>query len=569
MNQVVHDFNSSHDAEEDVRHEHDIEESQTSSDNNTLQMGHSSTNQVSCKGSESTLMGTETGQGESTSLRNYIRHESTRLIDQLSPEDKAKNGIIQVDEERLQRAVKDAGEYAYGISAVEVWVMDECSGQLVQHAWWSEEIEDNDNISLKRLNDTSDPDYVDKVIPGVDIAGVLFAESRISQHDTVIKPPTTKTKTFQERMSKSFDPRLLSRSFDPRKAISLFGGNPTNRDNTKLEGEYQDGVQFRDIRSLLLDPDTPKTARLALLNEAGFSKAAGVPFHSGWHNGIVIFYSSMIRADDMLVSIANLVYLRRATDLIGAVVASSEARRAAHALCLSKDCFPKSGHTSAVEESEDGRDELMQHGPKSRTCNERCPEKAVKHTRRWLRKCLGGATSQIPPAMSWNQSLWTLFGSLGGLFLLLGANEVILRSTDDKYFFLLGPIGALATLQYGLTSAPASQPRNVILGQALSGIIVLPLTYIPEDILPIWMRQTLATAFVISSMAKMGVIHPPAGASAMLLASGNFGWEHYGLIVAASILSIFPCILINNLSSKRQYPTYWGYLIRYYTSNRA
>jgi hypothetical protein len=49
-------------------------------------------------------------------------------------------------------------------------------------------------------------------------------------------------------------------------------------------------------------------------------------------------------------------------------------------------------------------------------------------------------------------------------------------------FLLIGPFGALATMQYGLTAAPASQPRNAVMGQAVAGAVSLGFTCIPESI---------------------------------------------------------------------------------------
>mmetsp|Transcript_2095 Transcript_2095/g.2997 ORF Transcript_2095/g.2997 Transcript_2095/m.2997 type:complete len:581 (+) Transcript_2095:145-1887(+) len=570
---ILSNDHSSSAPEEEIARENDLEEGETISDNNATLPPRHSMNQASFSGNLSQL-----GGGRSNpELKAYFRQESSRLIDQVIASETEAQDITRIDDDRLKKAVNDAGEYAYGISAVETWVMEEGSGQLVRQAWWSKEsCDSHKNLSLQRLNDTNDPDYVDRVVPGLDLAGVLFAESSIvvpnasateerSMKGSIFgRKAGTKKETFQDRMSRSFDPRLLSRSFDPRRVISLFGGNSPNRHNLKSEEEQPGGIIFRDINSLLLDPDTPKTARLALLKEAGYSKAAGVSFQSGWHHGIVIFYISNVKNEEALVSIPNLLYLRRATDLVGTVVASSDARRAAHALCLSEDGPSNAESKLATAE----RYESMSNNSSNSTCTKKYSQQLNKHMR-WWHKCLGSKTSQIPPAMTWNQSAWTLFGSLWGLVWLLGVNEMIRHSTDDQLFFLLGPIGALMTLQYGLTSAPASQPRNAILGQILSGIIVLPFTYIPENILPIWLRQVIAPALANFSMAKVGVIHPPAGGAAMLLASGKFGFEFYGLMVAASVLSIIPCTMINNLSDKRQYPTYWGYLVQDYLKNKS
>jgi CBS-domain-containing membrane protein len=112
------------------------------------------------------------------------------------------------------------------------------------------------------------------------------------------------------------------------------------------------------------------------------------------------------------------------------------------------------------------------------------------------------------------------------------------------------------TLLYGLTAAPASQPRNAILGQAVSMTISLALSYI--DSMEIWMRQSLATAIAVTCMVKLGITHPPAGASALIFSSGLLDWTHMLMMIAGYVIAIVTATLINNMSNKRQYPLYWG-----------
>ena len=94
-------------------------------------------------------------------------------------------------------------------------------------------------------------------------------------------------------------------------------------------------------------------------------------------------------------------------------------------------------------------------------------------------------------------------------------------------------------------------------GQALAGAVALVFTYIPTSALPMWIRVALAPALAIGLMVKCGVTHPPAGAHAVLLASGKYNWGLYGIGLLSTFIAIVPATLINNLCDKRQYPTYW------------
>jgi len=118
-----------------------------------------------------------------------------------------------------------------------------------------------------------------------------------------------------------------------------------------------------------------------------------------------------------------------------------------------------------------------------------------------------------------------------GMLILSTYNEYSISLSNGKYNLLIGPFGALMTLQYGLTAAPASQPRNVVLGQAVAGFIAMCFTYIPGNILNTWMRLAVAPAFSITAMVKLGIPHPPAGAHSVIYATGEFGWMFYFLVV--------------------------------------
>jgi CBS-domain-containing membrane protein len=111
-------------------------------------------------------------------------------------------------------------------------------------------------------------------------------------------------------------------------------------------------------------------------------------------------------------------------------------------------------------------------------------------------------------------------------------------------------------LQYGLTAAPASQPRNVIVGQTFALVIAQGIGQ-AENIDP-WLKQSLATALAISVMVKLGVTHPPAGAGALLFSTGGFTWVQVSIMLMANVVAVICAAFFNNLSDRRQYPTFWG-----------
>jgi HPP family len=118
------------------------------------------------------------------------------------------------------------------------------------------------------------------------------------------------------------------------------------------------------------------------------------------------------------------------------------------------------------------------------------------------------------------------------------------------------------TLLYGLTAAPASQPRNVMYGQIVAMTVAALVSYAPT--VPVWLRQSVGAALAIAAMVKLGITHPPAGATALILAttasnSQRNPWGSMATSLFGHVVAIVMSTLINNTSNQRQYPIYWGF----------
>lgn len=562
-----------------------------------------------------------------------------------------------VEEKRLNRIVTETGEDAWGIDAVEVWLLEsDQSGRLVrpEGGYWRNPDMQLDEF-LSRLEDKSNPMYVpaEPVLVGVDLPGNLWMESSEgvhgiggNHHDGILnlsrrggnlfghlnsRPPTPsgsnpgenflgnrqrmgsfdssnsgrkgkvfsgeslkggdvfaalshamgKASTESEKEDDTIDrndgdkkdgadnegendsvthsstptkPKKkpthrrsstwgsFSRSFDPRNKLRLpkFGQyqGRADQDNEDRLHLPQALLNWRDISSLVDDPDTAKTPRLNAIHNAGFNHAAGVTFHSGNQKGILIFLTQLQEDAEQLKDYYNQICMVRNAEVIGTVIAANEARKAAMAVRPDGSMGADNGAAT------DGRGDIQ---PDNVWSN------AKRRTATWSRKCIGGGSLQIPPAVTWHQSFFSFVACLCTLLLLGFVSDAIHISSDGDLFFFMAPIGALMALEFGLTAAPASQPRSALYGQVVSGAISLAFAYIP---MAVWLRQAIASSLAIAMMGKLGVLSPPAGAASILLASGQFGWKHYGLLLAATMLSFIPAVLINNSSTKRQYPTH-------------
>ena len=156
-----------------------------------------------------------------------------------------------------------------------------------------------------------------------------------------------------------------------------------------------------------------------------------------------------------------------------------------------------------------------------------------------------------PPSMPGAECIWTFIGSFLSLLSVSYTFEYITIGSLP-----LGPLGAFVGLLYGLTSAPAGQPRNAIYGSIIAGTISLGMKYIPMDLVNL--RISLAASLSIALMARLGVTHPPGGALAVLLSiDDSYDWISLLLYLIGSLMAIVIAIVVNNLNEKRAYPQYW------------
>ena len=139
--------------------------------------------------------------------------------------------------------------------------------------------------------------------------------------------------------------------------------------------------------------------------------------------------------------------------------------------------------------------------------------------------------------------------------------------TDGRYFLMLGSFGALMALLFGAPNSPLAQPRNAILGCTLTGSISILFYYLsgPEFVgfLPKWLAQAFAPAAAIAISQRVNLLHPPAGAVALIFISGNakivdLGWMYLVLpLLAGNCLCVLVASVFNNAIPGRQYPVFW------------
>jgi CBS-domain-containing membrane protein len=74
---------------------------------------------------------------------------------------------------------------------------------------------------------------------------------------------------------------------------------------------------------------------------------------------------------------------------------------------------------------------------------------------------------------------------------------------------------------------------------------------------------------MIMAMAKLTIVHPPVGASALLFAGGQT-WSNILTMLFGNVIAILFAIIINNYNQGQSYPTYWGvgFFVKHYITGK-
>mmetsp|Transcript_26092 Transcript_26092/g.54952 ORF Transcript_26092/g.54952 Transcript_26092/m.54952 type:complete len:709 (-) Transcript_26092:56-2182(-) len=501
-----------------------------------------------------------------------------------------------------------------GLYGLEVWRFDQSTGELINSPIISQGDEESHGVSertssgmfIQRTTQEADPYspdfnseardaferltdpcrldhiYPSNTRPGVGLAGLLWSEASTSNAMKAV-----------------------------RNGVQSIRGVPSIRRFTseikETLKESNDHIVWREVNTLAQDPLQPYDERLQLYANAGFSLAAGIPYDIHGSRGIIIFFANPHMNHKILRCDTNSRLIQFASQLIGASVAVHEPLREAE---LMKSVRPVQNWRRLRTKimafirfqrplmKKRRRDRSNSFSPQMRRSNSfhlglrkvrsfvaggmrremsfrmMCEvttrvkkdiatsvndaQYALKaRGMKWWRKIHGG-NAGIPPPFNLIQCVWTFIGSMTTHAILSWMNEAIAARSAGELTLIFAPLGALTTLQYNLTAAPPSQPRNALFSQIISMFTVYSLYQFPS--LDSWHRTALAPAIVETVTAKLGIIHPPSGASAIAFAADLYGIEHMGVFLLGVCVAITTAIIINNLSDKRQYPTNWPIL---------
>ena len=154
-------------------------------------------------------------------------------------------------------------------------------------------------------------------------------------------------------------------------------------------------------------------------------------------------------------------------------------------------------------------------------------------------------------------------------FIGIGFLQFILRSGIFANQPMIGAFGASVVLGHASYTTPFSQPRSVIGGNVVAAFVGIcytklfllnPTFYVYSPFGFSWLCGSLSVATAICIMDVLNVIHPPAGATALIATVDSnvvaMGWLYLLLVLVSSLIIVGWGIVVNNVANRR-YPQYW------------
>ena len=131
----------------------------------------------------------------------------------------------------------------------------------------------------------------------------------------------------------------------------------------------------------------------------------------------------------------------------------------------------------------------------------------------------GGPLHKIP--LKWRVlSMLVLQNAAATLLVLNTLSDFIEEQTEGSYFLLLGSYGALVAILFGAPNSSFAQPRAVIGSNMIAATIAVTTHYlhVPKDA-----AVAIAPATAIAINQRLGLLHPPAGAAALIFVAAPAG----------------------------------------------
>lgn len=147
--------------------------------------------------------------------------------------------------------------------------------------------------------------------------------------------------------------------------------------------------------------------------------------------------------------------------------------------------------------------------------------------------------------------------------IMLGVGVIALVSSwldDISQLMLIGSLGATCVLLFGVPQSPFAQPRNLLLGQALSAFVGVSAVMLFPDNLLLAAPFAVATTTLLMLLSK--TVHPPGGATALIAVIGPpelqaLGYGYLVPVMASMVILLLVGLVTNNVLPGERYPQRW------------
>ena len=181
----------------------------------------------------------------------------------------------------------------------------------------------------------------------------------------------------------------------------------------------------------------------------------------------------------------------------------------------------------------------------------------IRAIRGYFTKMVG--TTKSPPRVSLHEIVWSWVGAFWGVAAVAFLHFDILGGADVT--MIIGSFGASAVLIYGAVKSPLAQPRNLVGGHVLSGIVgVLSFELLNSQM---WLAAAVSVATAIAVMHATKTLHPPGGATALIAVIGSEKVHDLGFLYpiipagSGALIMLAVALLVNNIPKARRYPEFW------------
>lgn len=121
--------------------------------------------------------------------------------------------------------------------------------------------------------------------------------------------------------------------------------------------------------------------------------------------------------------------------------------------------------------------------------------------------------------------------------------------------WLMAPFGASCVLAFGVPDSPLAQPRNIVGGHLMATLVGLVVLYALGHS---WWSNALAVGLALAVMQQTKTVHPPAGATPLVVLAAGASFSFLLTpVLLGSLVIVAVAYCLNNSRQPRSYPKYW------------